>query len=99
MKQNLTFVFLYNALGVPVVAGVLYPAFGILLSPLVAALVISLSFVSVLANALRLARLTAVPSIPGVAVSEQTSVFASSFLRIVRPDREWGTVKLPTECA
>src|SRR3546814_13643533 len=57
MKQNLTFAFLYNALGVPVAAGVLYPAFGILLSPMVAALAMSLSSVSVVANALRLARL------------------------------------------
>jgi Cu+-exporting ATPase len=56
MKQNLTFAFLYNALGVPVAAGVLYPAFGILLSPMVAALAMSLSSVSVVGNALRLSR-------------------------------------------
>ena len=54
MKQNLTFAFLYNALGVPVAAGVLYPAFGILLSPMVAALAMSLSSASVIGNALRL---------------------------------------------
>ena len=54
MKQNLAFAFLYNALGVPVAAGVLYPAFGLLLSPMIAALAMSLSSVSVVANALRL---------------------------------------------
>ena len=56
MKQNLGFAFLYNAIGVPVAAGVLYPAFGILLSPMLAALAMSLSSVSVVANALRLGR-------------------------------------------
>jgi Cu+-exporting ATPase len=54
MRQNLGFAFLYNALGVPVAAGVLYPAFGLLLSPMLAALAMSLSSVSVVANALRL---------------------------------------------
>ena len=56
MKQNLAFAFLYNALGVPVAAGVLYPATGLLLSPMLAALAMSLSSVSVVANALRLGR-------------------------------------------
>ena len=54
MKQNLGFAFAYNALGVPVAAGVLYPLFGLLLSPMIAALAMSLSSVSVVANALRL---------------------------------------------
>jgi len=54
MRQNLGFAFLYNALGVPVAAGVLYPVFGVLLSPMLAALAMSLSSVSVVANALRL---------------------------------------------
>jgi Cu+-exporting ATPase len=54
MWQNLGFAFLYNALGVPIAAGVLYPALGILLSPMIAALAMSLSSVSVVANALRL---------------------------------------------
>jgi P-type Cu+ transporter len=54
MKQNLAFAFAYNALGVPIAAGVLYPAFGLLLSPMIAALAMSLSSVSVVANALRL---------------------------------------------
>jgi Cu+-exporting ATPase len=54
IKQNLFFAFVYNALGVPVAAGVLYPAFGILLSPIVAAAAMSFSSVSVVGNALRL---------------------------------------------
>ena len=54
MKQNLGFALVYNALGVPIAAGVLYPAFGVLLSPLIAALAMSLSSVSVVSNALRL---------------------------------------------
>ena len=56
IKQNLFFAFVYNALGVPIAAGVLYPAFGLLLSPIVAAAAMSLSSVSVIANALRLRR-------------------------------------------
>ncbi len=54
MKQNLVFALVYNALGVPIAAGVLYPFTGLLLSPLIAALAMSLSSVSVVANALRL---------------------------------------------
>jgi len=54
MRQNLGFAFLYNALGVPVAAGVLYPWTGLLLSPMIAALAMSLSSVSVVGNALRL---------------------------------------------
>ncbi|RDZ28498.1 heavy metal translocating P-type ATPase [Lysobacter silvisoli] len=54
MKQNLAFAFLYNALGVPIAAGALYPLTGALLSPMIAALAMSLSSVSVVANALRL---------------------------------------------
>ena len=56
IRQNLFFAFLYNALGVPVAAGVLYPLFGLLLSPIVAAAAMSLSSVSVIGNALRLRR-------------------------------------------
>ena len=58
MKQNLGFAFLYNALGVPIAAGVLYPAFGLLLSPMIAALAMSLSSVSVVTNALRLGKIS-----------------------------------------
>jgi len=56
IRQNLFFAFIYNALGVPVAAGVLYPAFGLLLSPVIAAAAMSFSSVSVIANALRLSR-------------------------------------------
>jgi len=56
IRQNLFFAFIYNALGVPVAAGILYPFFGILLSPIIAAAAMSLSSVSVIANALRLRR-------------------------------------------
>jgi Cu+-exporting ATPase len=56
IRQNLVFAFGYNALGVPVAAGVLYPVFGLLLSPVIASLAMSLSSVSVIANALRLRR-------------------------------------------
>jgi Cu+-exporting ATPase len=54
IRQNLVFAFAYNVLGIPIAAGVLYPAFGLLLSPVVAALAMSLSSVSVIGNALRL---------------------------------------------
>ena len=54
IRQNLVFAFGYNTLGVPIAAGVLYPAFGLLLSPMIAAAAMSLSSVSVIANALRL---------------------------------------------
>jgi Cu+-exporting ATPase len=54
MKQNLAFAFAYNTLGVPIAAGALYPVFGLLLSPMIAALAMSLSSVSVVVNALRL---------------------------------------------
>jgi len=54
IKQNLFFAFVYNALGVPVAAGLLYPFFGVLLSPMIAAAAMSFSSVSVIANALRL---------------------------------------------
>jgi P-type Cu+ transporter len=57
IRQNLFFAFIYNALGVPVAAGVLYPIFGILLSPIIAAAAMSLSSVSVIGNALRLRKL------------------------------------------
>lgn len=57
IKQNLFFAFVYNAFGVPIAAGVLYPFFGILLSPIVAAAAMSLSSVSVVTNALRLKRM------------------------------------------
>ena len=69
MKQNLAFAFLYNAIGVPIAAGVLYPVFGLLLSPMIAALAMSLSSVSVVTNALRLGR--ASPAESDAALSRQ----------------------------
>ena len=54
IRQNLAWAFCYNLLGVPLAAGVLYPIFGLLLSPMIASLCMSLSSVSVIANALRL---------------------------------------------
>jgi Cu+-exporting ATPase len=56
IRQNLVLAFAYNAVGIPIAAGVLYPSFGLLLSPIVAALAMSLSSVSVIGNALRLRR-------------------------------------------
>jgi Cu+-exporting ATPase len=56
IKQNLAFAFLYNALGIPIAAGVFYPVFGWLLSPMIASAAMSFSSVSVIANALRLRR-------------------------------------------
>jgi Cu+-exporting ATPase len=58
IRQNLFFAFIYNATGVPIAAGILYPFFGILLSPMIAGAAMALSSVSVVTNALRLKRLT-----------------------------------------
>ncbi len=56
IRQNLFFAFIYNALGIPLAAGVFYPVFGLLLSPMIASAAMSFSSVSVIANALRLRR-------------------------------------------
>ena len=56
IRQNLFFAFIYNAAGVPIAAGMLYPFFGVLLSPIIAAAAMALSSVSVIGNALRLKR-------------------------------------------
>ena len=58
IRQNLFFAFIYNSLGVPIAAGILYPVFGLLLSPMIAALAMSFSSVSVIGNALRLRNIT-----------------------------------------
>jgi Cu+-exporting ATPase len=57
IRQNLFFAFVYNAIGVPIAAGVLYPVFGLLLSPMIASAAMTLSSVSVISNALRLRHL------------------------------------------
>jgi Cu+-exporting ATPase len=56
IRQNLFFAFVYNVIGIPIAAGVLYPAFGLLLSPIIASAAMSMSSVSVISNALRLRR-------------------------------------------
>ena len=76
MKQNLGFAFLYNALGVPIAAGVLYPVFGLLLSPMIAAMAMSLSSVSVVTNALRLGKFSSRK--PRIAVAGAPAKGASS---------------------
>ena len=58
IRQNLLFAFIYNVMGVPIAAGALYPLFGLMLSPAIAAAAMSLSSVSVVANALRLRRIS-----------------------------------------
>jgi Cu+-exporting ATPase len=58
IRQNLFFAFIYNSAGVPIAAGILYPVFGVLLSPVIAAAAMSFSSVSVIANALRLRKLS-----------------------------------------
>jgi Cu+-exporting ATPase len=57
IRQNLCFAFIYNSVGVPIAAGVLYPVFGLLLSPIIAAAAMGFSSVSVIGNALRLRRI------------------------------------------
>ena len=65
IRQNLFFAFLYNSIGVPIAAGVLYPVFGLLLSPILAAAAMSLSSVSVITNSLRLRQVKYRSQVPG----------------------------------
>ena len=67
--QNLVWAFAYNTLSIPVAAGVLYPAFGLLLNPMIAAVAMALSSLSVVANANRLRRYTSQPLAAGTAAS------------------------------
>lgn len=73
IRQNLVFAFGYNAIGIPIAAGVLYPAFGLLLSPMLAALAMALSSLSVVANANRLRRFTPTASTTSVAPLVRTT--------------------------
>ncbi|GAA5518531.1 potassium-transporting ATPase ATP-binding subunit [Demequina sediminis] len=72
IQQNLGFAFGYNALGIPIAAGVLYPAFGLLLSPIIAALAMALSSLSVVANSNRLRRFTPAP-VPAAITTPSTA--------------------------
>jgi Cu+-exporting ATPase len=76
IKQNLAFAFLYNTLGIPIAAGVLYPAFGVTLSPVIAAAAMALSSLSVVTNANRLRRFNPrpIPDIPLAAVQPVVEV-------------------------
>ncbi|MDQ3040556.1 MAG: HAD-IC family P-type ATPase, partial [Pseudomonadota bacterium] len=74
MKQNLVFAFLYNAIGVPIAAGMLYPVFGLLLSPMIAALAMSLSSVSVVTNALRLGKVPQLPDAPSSSHAQPATI-------------------------
>jgi Cu+-exporting ATPase len=65
IRQNLFFAFAYNTLGIPIAAGLLYPSFGLLLSPMLASAAMSLSSVSVIGNALRLRRARLEVTLPG----------------------------------
>jgi Cu+-exporting ATPase len=69
IRQNLVFAFGYNLVGIPIAAGVLYPAFGVLLSPMIAALAMSLSSLSVVTNSSRLRRFTPHPVVAPAAAS------------------------------
>jgi Cu+-exporting ATPase len=87
IRQNLFFALVYNALGVPVAAGVLYPAFGLLLSPMIAAAAMSFSSVSVIGNALRLrtARLGGDAAGPGIDARPGDDAGGAGTARVVPP--------------
>ena len=92
IRQNLFFAFVYNALGVPIAAGVLYPLFGLLLNPMIAAAAMSLSSVSVIANA---ARLRSLPlSRPGWA-ARRNGLQSDGSWRVILPGRFQPCAGLP----
>ena len=90
IRQNLFFAFVYNVVGVPVAAGVLYPFFGMLLSPVVAALAMALSSVSVIGNALRLRRRPGCEhqDLPAVALSLRPGEGRERLKRRIAPNQK-----------
>ena len=95
IRQNLVFAFGYNAVGIPLAAGVLYPAFGVLLSPMIAALAMALSSLSVVTNSSRLRGFTPKPAPASVSVSVSAS--ARKNLAITEPVVEIGSSEEPKE--
>ena len=86
IRQNLFFAFLYNALGVPIAAGALYPLFGVLMSPMIAAAAMSLSSVSVITNALRLRTIRSQPHMSGMPVKPASITVAPIRPNVSRPN-------------